>query len=276
MPKVSSVQASAVTSAISRASSRTGMDFNYLVAQARIESGLNPQAQARTSSARGLYQFVDSTWLRTIDKHGAKHGMGWADEAVTDGRVTNPAMRAEIMALRDNPEASALMAAELALDNRDGLRATLGREPDNSELYLAHFLGLGGAQGFLSALASNPDISAEQVNPAAARANRAIFYEGGRGRTVAEVMTMIRDKMSAASGMPEGSVNGMSETSAFIVMHGQFQMPSSPAPEPTEEAAQPVSMADTLRSTFGDGTMLGDRAGARVAAAYGKFRSFAL
>ena len=276
MPAVSSVQASEVTAAISRAASRTGVDFNYLVAQARIESGLNPQAQARTSSARGLYQFVDSTWLRTVDKHGAKHGMGWADEAVNGGRVADPAMRAQIMALRDNPDASALMAAELALDNRDGLRATLGREPDSSELYLAHFLGLGGAQGFLSALASNPDISAEQVNPAAARANRGIFYDGARARTVAEVMTVIRDKMSAASGVPEGSFAGMPGTSDFVAMRGQFQTSSHPASAPAEDAPQPVSMADTLRSTFGDGTMLGDRAGARVAAAYGKFKSFAL
>lgn len=276
MPEVSSIQASTVTAAISRAASRTGVDFNYLVAQARIESGLNPQAQARTSSARGLYQFIDSTWLRTVDKHGAKHGMGWADEAVHGGRVSDPVMRARIMALRDNPDASALMAAELALDNRDGLRATLGREPDNSELYLAHFLGLGGAQGFLSSLASNADISAEQVNPAAARANRGIFYDGGRARTVAEVMNVIRDKISAASGMPGDGFAGMPATSDFMRMRGHFQPPSGAAIVPTEDAPQPVSMADTLRSTFGDGSMLGDRAGARVAAAYSKFRSFAL
>lgn len=276
MPHVSSVQASAVTAAISRAASRTGVDFNYLVAQARIESGLNPQAQARTSSARGLYQFVDSTWLRTVDKHGAKHGMGWADEAVNGGQVANPKMRAEIMALRDHPEASALMAAELALDNRDGLRATLGREPDNSELYLAHFLGLGGARTFLSALASNPHIAAEQVNPAAARANRGIFYDGARARTVAEVMTVIRDKMSAASGMPEGSFAGIHGTSDFMAMRDHLQPPPSPASASAGNTLQPVSMADTLRSTFGDGSMLGDKASAHVAAAYGKFRSFAL
>ncbi len=76
MPAVGSVQPGAVTAAISRAAARTGVDFNYLIAQAQIESGLNPRAQASTSSARGLYQFVDSTWLRTVDKHGAKHGLG--------------------------------------------------------------------------------------------------------------------------------------------------------------------------------------------------------
>ncbi len=276
MPGIGSVQSSDVTAAISRAASRTGVDFNYLIAQARIESGLDPQAQARTSSARGLYQFVDSTWLRTVDKHGAKHGLAWAGDAVQHGRITDPSLRAEVMALRDNPDASALMAAELALDNRDGLRATLGREPDDSELYLAHFLGLGGAQGFLSALASNPAFPADQVNPAAARANRGIFFDGVRARSVAEVMSVIRDKMSAASGLPEVRFPQIAGTSDFMRMRAQFQPATVPSSTPEGSTMQPASMADTLRSTFGDGSTLGDRAGAQVAAAYGKFRSFSL
>lgn len=275
MPGVGSIQASEVTAAISRAASRTGVDFNYLVAQARIESGLDSQAQAQTSSARGLYQFVDATWLRTVDRHGAKHGLAWAGDAVNGGRVRDPSLRAQIMALRDNPDASALMAAELALDNRDGLRATLGREPDNSELYLAHFLGLAGAQQFLSALTANPGLSAEQVNPAAARANRGIFYANGRARTVGEVMDVIRGKMAAASGVTEGAPQLPAGTSEFMRMRAQF----GPAAKPLGNlgvAPQPVSMAETLRSTFGDGNALSDRAGAHIAAAYGKFRAFAL
>lgn len=275
MPGVGSVQVSEVTAAISRAASRTGVDFNYLVAQARIESGLNPEAQARTSSARGLYQFVDSTWLRTVDKHGAKHGMAWAGDAVAGGRIADPSLRAEIMALRDNPDASALMAAELALDNRDGLRTSLGREPDNGELYLAHFLGIGGAQQFLSALAANPGVSAEQVNPAAARANRGIFYDGGRARTVGEVMDVIRGKMSAAAGAPIGDFPQLAQTSDFMRIRAEFQ-PARAAGTMGDAPGQTASMAETLRSTFGDGSALGDRAGARVAAAYGKFRSFSL
>ena len=275
MPGVGSIQTSEVTAAISRAASRTGVDFNFLVAEARIESGLDPQAQARTSSARGLYQFVDSTWLRTVDKHGAKHGMAWAGDAVANGRVIDPSLRAEVMALRDDPDASALMAAELALDNREGLRTTLGHEPDNSELYIAHFLGLGGAQEFLTALASQPDQLAALVNPAAARANRGIFYEGGRMRTVAEVMTVIQGKLANASRVQALGAGQSGGTSEFMQMRAQFQQTPAAASElPT--APRTISMAETLRSTFGDDTMLDDRADARVAAAYGKFRSFAL
>lgn len=275
MPGVGSIQGSGVTAAIARAATRTGVDFDYLVAQARIESGLNPEAKARTSSARGLYQFVDSTWLRTVDRHGAKHGLAWAGEAVTGGRIADPTLRAEIMALRDNPDASALMAAELALDNRDGLRATLGREPDNSELYLAHFLGLGGAQQFLSTLAADPSVTAAEVNPAAARANRGIFYDGGRARTVGEVMAVIREKMVAASGIAPDGVPQPANTSDFMRLRARFDA-TAPTPASAETPQLPVSMAETLRSTFGDGSGLGGRAGANVAAAYGRLRSLSL
>jgi hypothetical protein len=46
-----------VTTAIATASRRTGVDFNYLLSQARVESSMNPNARASTSSASGLYRF---------------------------------------------------------------------------------------------------------------------------------------------------------------------------------------------------------------------------
>ncbi len=60
---------------------RTGVDFSYLLAQARIESGLDPSAQARTSSASGLFQFIDQTWLSTLDRHGEALGYGEAGQS---------------------------------------------------------------------------------------------------------------------------------------------------------------------------------------------------
>ena len=106
-----------VRAAIARAADATGVDFDYLLAQAKIESSLNPQARAGTSSAAGLYQFVGSTWMDTLAKHGAQHGFGG---------LNDPAMKASAMALRFDPDASALMAAELAsedLDEADGILA---------------------------------------------------------------------------------------------------------------------------------------------------------
>jgi soluble lytic murein transglycosylase-like protein len=75
VPEVNSVQRTEVRAAIARASAATGVDFDYLLAQAKIESGLQPTARAATSSAGGLYQFTTGTWLETLDRHGAKYGL---------------------------------------------------------------------------------------------------------------------------------------------------------------------------------------------------------
>jgi len=55
-----------VIGAIKHASQKTGVDFDYLVNQARTESSFRPDVKASTSSATGLYQFLDQTWLGTV------------------------------------------------------------------------------------------------------------------------------------------------------------------------------------------------------------------
>ncbi|UYH54037.1 transglycosylase SLT domain-containing protein [Qipengyuania sp. SS22] len=284
MPTVSPVQNADVQGAISRAATRTGVDFDYLLAQARLESGLDPSAKAQTSSASGLYQFIDSTWLRTLDRHGAKHGMDWADAAITpNGRVADTATRQHLLSLRYDADTSSLMAAELTRENAAGLRTSLGREAEPAELYLAHFLGLGGAQQFLGALGSNPDQSAAALMPRAARANRSIFYSGGSPRSVGEVMTLMRDKVSAAYGdmpMPSGG-NRVEFDAARFAAHapastsrpsrGSLALPALPGP-----GGPRPSMADTLRNTFGEGGAGTGRANEHIAAAYGKFRALGL
>ena len=192
-----------VRDAIAHAAERTGVDFSYLVAQAKLESSLNPNARAPTSSATGLYQFIDSTWLQTLDRHGASFGMDDAADAIhiSGGRakVGHPATREAILAMRYDPQVSALMAGALAQDNAQVLQSVLGREPDSAELYLAHFLGAGGASNFLSRMAANPDQSAAALMPKAAKANRAIFYErSGAARSLDGVMQLIRGKMARA------------------------------------------------------------------------------
>jgi hypothetical protein len=182
--------------AIARAARATGVDFSYLLAQARIESGMNPRAEARTSSATGLFQFIDQTWLATLDRHGERLGLGHVAQAIetTGGqaRVSDPGARAAILDLRYDPEVASLMAGALAGDNRTALLPVLGREPDAPELYLAHFLGADGAGRFLTALGQDPDGSAAALLPAPARANRAIFYhQSGAPRSLAQVMEVV-------------------------------------------------------------------------------------
>ena len=189
-----------VEGAIANAAARTGVDFDFLVREAKVESGLNPQARARTSSATGLYQFTKQTWLGTLKQHGANHDLGWAADAITRGedgqyRVADPNLRARILDLRTEPEAAAAMGAELASDNQDFLGRKLGRAPEAVDLYLAHFLGEAGAARFLEAHDTNPDGAAASLLPAAANANRNVFYHAdGKQRSFAEIRASFADK----------------------------------------------------------------------------------
>lgn len=167
----------AVTAAIHLASARKGIDFNYMLAQAKTESGLDPNAAARTSSARGLYQFTRGTWLETIRKHGAESGLGWAASAVARGSVAHdPTLRDAILDLRRDPAIAADMAASYAADNAAKLEHGLGRAATATDLYLAHFLGAAGALRFLQAQAADSMQSAATVAPAAAHSNPRIFF----------------------------------------------------------------------------------------------------
>lgn len=202
-----------VRAAIARAAQATGVDFRFLMAQAKLESGLNPQAHAPTSSAAGLYQFTNSTWLSMLDRHGEQHGMGWAGAAIQGSRVADPALRGQLLNLRYDPDTAARMAAELAVENRASLQGVLGRAPDESELYLAHFMGQAGASRFLNALAADPGQSAPALFPREAAANRAIFYDNGSARTVGGVMNLLRSKVLQAmsdqdGGLDAGSAGG--------------------------------------------------------------------
>lgn len=190
-----------VQGAIQVASQRTGIDFNYLLGQAQVESGLRTNARASTSSATGLYQFIDQSWLGVVKSHGAEHGLGWAAGAIqrtSSGRyvVADAATRAAILGLRNDPAAASLMAAEHASDNKDALQASLGREVTGTDLYMAHFLGLGGAKKFLGAMAADPDRSAASLFPGAARANRNVFYNSdGVPRSLGDVYRRFSAKL---------------------------------------------------------------------------------
>ncbi len=278
-PSVGTLQ---VRSAIARAAQATGVDFAYLLGEARLESSLDPAAKAGTSSASGLYQFTGSTWLQMLDRHGAEHGMGWAGDAISGGKVTDPALRGTIMGLRFDPDAAALMAGELANDNRMALTGALGREPDAGELYLAHFLGADGASRFLSALVADPAQSAATMFPAAASANRAIFYDGaGAPRSLGGVMDLMHGKMAAAMGsindadslLPSPAERGWGwGNSAALTPNAE--PPSQPFPTGEGLSAPRPSMAETLAATFGSGP--DSMVPPHVRAAYGKLRAFGL
>jgi hypothetical protein len=217
---VTSIAATRVQSAIQLASSRTGVDFDYLMGQAKIESGFDANARARTSSAAGLYQFIESSWLSVVKKHGADHGLGWAADAIGPGnRVANPGTRAAILALRTDPQAASLMAAEHASDNKDAIEGSIGRAATGTDLYMAHFLGLGGAKKFLAKMEANPDATAASLFPSAAGANRNVFFErDGSARSLKEVYSRFADKLGDAAST--AGANAISFAAQALDMDG--------------------------------------------------------
>lgn len=188
----------AVRAAIRRAAAATGVDFSLLIETARRESALDPRARAGTSSATGLFQFIDGTWLDMVRRHGAQHGLEREAQALAAG--ADPATRRAILALRNDPEISARMAGELARDNAAVLQARLGRAPSAGELYAAHVMGPGGALRLIEAAAAGAP-NAAALFPREAAANAGLFYTGGAPRSAQGLLQRL--SLDADAGMKE-------------------------------------------------------------------------
>ena len=194
-----------IAGAIKQAANTTGTSFEYLLATAKMESNFNPKAAASTSSARGLYQFIDQTWLGTVKEAGAQLGYGKYADAINKSPsgsyfVSDPAARSAIMKLRDDPAAASSMAAVLTQSNSFRLTGKIGRRPTDGELYMAHFMGVGGAARLISNAEDNPNASAARLFPNAAAANRSIFFDrSGRARSVSEVHSVLTSRYASAA-----------------------------------------------------------------------------
>ncbi|MBF0121713.1 MAG: transglycosylase SLT domain-containing protein [Desulfobacterales bacterium] len=161
------------------ASQAAGVDPARMARFANVESSFNPNAKAGTSSASGLYQFTDSTWKEMLSKHGEKYGLS-QDANVFD------------------PKANTLMAAEFLKQNQQIIEKSTGRKATDTDLYMAHFLGAGGASKFLKGMEANPnELATRYAIGDAIRANQNIFFdkETGRTRTTQEVYGMMRNKI---------------------------------------------------------------------------------
>ncbi len=178
--------------AFDSAGARSGVDFDYLLQTAIRESSLNPRAKAATSTATGLFQFLESTWIEVMKTEGPRLGYErYAADIQVDrnGNYTIPdkARRQEILKLREDPQISADLAAAMTRENGERLFARFGRMPSPGELYIAHFLGAEGASRFFTAGLANPDQNAAALFPRQAKANPGIFYKSGRALSVREV-----------------------------------------------------------------------------------------
>ncbi|MEI8393802.1 MAG: hypothetical protein WCF85_03635 [Rhodospirillaceae bacterium] len=196
-----------VEQAIREASRETGVDFAYLMEKAAVESSFRTDLKASSSSATGLYQFIDSTWLSSMKAHGADYGLGQYADAIhkrPDGgfSVADPEMRKKILDLRKDPKISAELAAELTRENKNYLESKVGGTIGSTELYLAHFLGAAGASRFLNAMNRNSGQAARDVVPEAASSNTSVFYDkqSGQPKTLAQVYDRFARKFTESTG----------------------------------------------------------------------------
>lgn len=229
--------ATSVTIAIERASAKTGTSFDYLLKTAAQESSLDPNAHAGTSSAAGLFQFIEQTWYGMVKNYGDKHGLASYASQIEEGKngryyVADPQARRDILALRYDPEIAATMAGEYTKESQVALKSALGREPTGGELYAAHFLGSDGAIQLAEAAHSDVQTGAD-LFPDAARANRSIFYtKGGIARSASEVLAQLQDLHDdvdipkddvVANGVMLAQIRGSIDNNDNVVSKGYVQ-----------------------------------------------------
>lgn len=206
---------------IVRASKVVGADPTLLMAVADKESSFSTAVKAQTSSATGLYQFIEQTWLGVIYEFGTKHGLG-ADAKLIgkSGRqfvVTDGSQRQRILDMRREPYISALLAAEMLKRDTLRLERALGRHLTGGEIYLIHFLGPDAAQTFIETMEEQPGVKAAELLPKPAQANRPIFYADAGGETktlsVSEVHKkfndMIKIRLDRYSAVRPGGGGGI-------------------------------------------------------------------
>lgn len=226
-----------VQSAIRRAADATGVDFSLLVETARRESAFNPNARAGTSSATGLFQFIESTWFDMVRRHGAEHGLGQQAAALQQG--ANAETRREILALRTDPELSARMAGELARENATALEQRLGRTPSAGELYAAHVMGVGGAGRLIEAAAQGAS-DASVLFPREAAANRGLFYRDGVPRSAQGLLDRLSLDAEANMGARVRTDYARDDASSISPALAQalFQMALMPLLRGSDESEQ--------------------------------------
>jgi Transglycosylase SLT domain len=239
---------------LAQAAKATGVSFDYLAKTAERESRFDPTAKAGTSSATGMFQFLDQTWLDVVRTEGPKLGLGQEAASITKQgnrlTVADPVARQKIMGLREDPAVASMMAGAFAARNGQQLGQALGRKPSEGELYIAHFMGPSGASDFIKMNADSPKSSAAAAFPDAAGANRSVFFDkSGRTRSVGEVYANLTTPFAATAvaGLPAETAATQTVAHQMFrvkeggkVMHGLFRSQGEPVATTVADAWRAV------------------------------------
>lgn len=197
-----------VRATIEAAAKMVGVDPGLMLTMANIESSFRPGAKAGTSSASGLFQFINSTWRDMLRKYASKYGID-PNTSPFDAR------------------ANALMGGEYVRENYEYLKKKIGREPTDTDLYAAHFMGRGGA---VQLLTTDPNAIASAQFPEAARANQSIFYTRSSPRTARGVMEELERRVKTRRVEPSGTTATDTAIANTSAPDAQSTSPVAPVP----------------------------------------------
>ena len=161
------------------AAKMVGVDGNMMLTTAAVESDFNPNAQARTSTAKGLYQPLQGTWGEWIGKWGKQYGYTLANTSPTDAK------------------ANAILAAHYFKENLANLQRSTKRSLGTTDAYMTHFMGPSGAAKFLAAMDANPNAIGSQLFAKPASDNPDLFFENGQPLTLQAIYAKIGQRIQA-------------------------------------------------------------------------------
>ncbi len=232
-----------IEQAFANASAATGLPFDFFMTTAMRESSLDVNAAATTSSARGPFQFIEQTWLGMVHEHGANLGLSEEAAAIerrSDGRflVDNPQTREAVLAMRHDPQLSAVMSGLYLQENAGDLQNALGRPVTVGEGYVAHVFGPSGASRLISLAEQQPNRVAADVFPTQAAANRGLFYDrSGEPVSVRQLYDRLVD------GFPTDTVSTYTRlASTGVAGTGLAERPEAVASPVARDPSQPLAL----------------------------------
>ena len=147
---------------------------DYMARMEFVESSGRPTAKNKKSTATGLHQFTNTTWLEEVARQGKKY-------TLKD---------------RTDPEKSRDIASGVSQRYYELSKKTLGREPNNVEVYMLHKFGPTGGQRVLSA---DENTKVDKIlSPRQISANKDVLLTNGKPKTIGEVKELFNERFSNA------------------------------------------------------------------------------